>query len=133
MEGYTSVEKRYKDTLFQLSHESEVHKGNLKKLISNLNGLSIENIRQDSRARENVKFNKHSQDVEILYEVYENDKLALDLYEKIYSNISREFIEEAWEGDDPDEFFETLSKLVEGEKSHIEEMEKHAQKLDRIK
>ena len=59
-EAYTSVDDKYKDTLFELSHESERHKGDLKRLISNLEGLNLEDIEQNSRARENVKFYKHS-------------------------------------------------------------------------
>lgn len=101
-------------------------------MIKNLEGLDLEDIKQNSRARENVKFKRHSQDEEILYEVYENDKLALDLYEKIHSKTSEEFIEEVWEGDDPDEFFEILSQLIEEEKEHIDELKKYARKLDRI-
>ncbi len=132
-EAYTSVDDKYKDTLFELSHESEGHKGNLKGLISNLKGLDLETIKQNSRARESVSFEKHSQDVEILYEVYENDKLAHDLYEKIYSNTSQEFVERVWEGDDPDEFFEILSELMQEEEEHIEELEKYSRKLDRIR
>ena len=65
--------------------------------------------------------------------MYENDKLALDLYEKIHSKTSKEFIEEVWEGDDPGEFFEILSQLMQEEKEHIDELEKYSRKLDRIK
>ncbi len=132
-EAYTSVDEKYKDTLFELSHESEGHKGNLKKLISNLEGLDIETIKQNSKARENVKFEKHSRDEEILYEVHENDKLALDLYQRIHSNTSREFVESIWEGDDPDEFYKILSELIQEEKEHIDELGKYSRKFDRIR
>lgn len=132
-ESYTSVEDKYKELLFRLSHESEEHKSSLKRLVSNIDGLDMETIKQNSRIRDAVKFNKHSQDAEILYEVYENDKLALDLYQKIYSKISPEFVEEKWQGDDPDEFFDILSKIIKEEKEHIEDVGKYAQKLDRIR
>ncbi|MFO7793210.1 MAG: hypothetical protein R6W73_09595 [Candidatus Saliniplasma sp.] len=131
-DAYTSVDEKYKDILFELSHESEGHKSDLKRLISNLKGMDLESVKQNSRTRDSVKFKKHSQDLEILYEVYENDKLALDLYQKIYENTSKEFIEKVWKGDDPDEFFDMLSDLINEERGHIEKVGKYAQKLDRI-
>ncbi len=132
-EAYTAVEEKYKELLFRLSHESEGHKELLKKLISNLEGLDMETIKQNSQAREAVKFKKYSQDIEILQEVYENDELALDLYSKIHSKTSREFIEKMWEGDDPDEFFQILSEIIEEEKEHIASVGEFAQKLGRVK
>ncbi|MEF8873467.1 MAG: hypothetical protein V5A88_02215 [Candidatus Thermoplasmatota archaeon] len=132
-DAYTTVEDKYQKLLFRLSHESEGHKASLKRLISNLEGLDMETIKQNSQAREAVKFKKYDQDVEILYEVYENDELALDLYQQICSKTSEEFIEEVWEGDDPDEFFEILSDIIKEEKEHIETVGKYAQKLGRIK
>ncbi len=129
-EAYASVDDKYKDLLFELSHDSEGHKRELKSLISKLEGLDLETIKQNTRARDNVEFKKQTQDVEILYEVYKNDKLALDLYQKIHSKTSEEFIEEVWEGVDSDEFFETLSELIQDEKRHTAKLKQYAQKVD---
>ncbi|MBS3815954.1 MAG: hypothetical protein KGY76_00125 [Candidatus Thermoplasmatota archaeon] len=132
-EAYTSVEDKYKELLFRLSHESEGHKESLKKLISNVEGLDMDAIKQNSQARNEIKFKKHTEDVEILYEVYENDQLALDLYQKIHSMTSHEFVEEVWNGDDPEEFFEILSDIIKEEKEHINALGQYAQKLGRVK
>ncbi len=129
-EAYASVDDKYRNLLFELSHDSEDHKRELKNLISNLEGLDLETIKQDIRARNNVGFKKRTQDLEILYEVYKNDKLALDLYQKIHSKTSKEFIENVWGGEDPDDFFETFSELIKEEKRHTAKLKKYAQKVD---
>ncbi|MFW5945795.1 MAG: hypothetical protein ACOCSJ_02920 [Candidatus Natronoplasma sp.] len=129
-EAYASIDDKYKDLLFELSHDSEGHKRELKNLISNLDGLDVETTKKDTRARNDVEFKKQTQDLEILYEVYKNDKLALDLYQKIHSKTSEEFIEKVWEGEDPDDFFETFSELIQEEKRHTAKLKKYAQKVD---
>ncbi len=129
-EAYSSVDDKYKDLLFELSHESEEHKADLKELISNIEGLDLETINQDSRAHDSVEFKKQTADEKILYEVYRNDKSALDLYQKIHSKTSKELINEVWRGLDSKEFFEILSNLIQGEKRHISRLKKYAQKFD---
>ncbi len=129
-EAYASVDDKYKDLIFELSHDSERHKRQLKSLISNLEGLDMETIKQNTRVRDNVEFKKQTKDLEILYEVYKNDKLALDLYQKINSKSSEDFIEEVWKGMDPDQFFETLSELIQDEKRHTAKLKQYAQKVD---
>lgn len=89
-------------------------------MISNIDGLDLETIKEDSKGRDAVKFKKHSQDAEILYEIYENDKLARDLYDKICTNTFKEFIEEIWKRDDPAEFFEILDELIQEEQDQID-------------
>ncbi|MEF8836085.1 MAG: hypothetical protein V5A76_08020, partial [Candidatus Thermoplasmatota archaeon] len=129
-EAYASVDDKYKDLLFELSHESEGHKADLKELISNIKGLDFKTVKEDSRARDKAQFEKQTKDVKILYEVYKNDKLAFDLYQKIHSNTSKELIKDVWEGLDSDEFFEILSNLIQEEKRHTARLKKYAQKFD---
>ncbi|MFO7991196.1 MAG: hypothetical protein R6U61_02750 [Thermoplasmata archaeon] len=131
-DGYYSMDEKYRDLIFQLSHESEGHKRQIKKIIKNLEGIELEDIMKDASTKKNVEVTKSRYDEEVLGGIMKNDMLARDLYARLIKHVSKDLLEERWTGDDPEEFFKILAKLILDEKRHIDMVKPYVGKLERI-
>ncbi len=130
---YTSIGEKYRDIVFRLAHDSEKHKIKLKKLISNISGIDLKTITNYTKARQNVGLNRSLLSEEILGEIKKHDILALELYTRIYKHTAKELLDEIWEGERHDEFYEILAHLMRDEAKHIKIVEPYVGKLQRIR
>lgn len=132
-DAYTQIDENKKDILYKLASESERHKIKVKKLIKNLDGLDVKDIRKDMRER-NFNLKKSAADSEIFTEVLKGDMLALDLYTKLNSYTTEELINDAWKGE-RNEYYTILESLIKDEKKHINMLKPHVYigKIQRIR
>lgn len=131
-EAYTNLSEKYRDKIFRLSHNSQGHKNVLKKIIKNLEGVSLERIEKKTSQKE-FEFKSGWQDSEIFTEILKYEYLVKDIYTRIREYTSEDLIEEVWKKDDPEEFFKTFSYLIKQEEEHEEIVKAEAGKISRIK
>ncbi len=132
-DAFTKLNTKYRDIIFSLAHDSEKHKNKIKKMASNIKGIGVEAMKNNIGARNTVMLQKHFMDQEIMANIMDNDILALEIYTRIHAYTANSFIEEIWEGDDPEEFFVMLDDLIHGEKNHIELVKPHVGRIERIR
>lgn len=132
-DAYTQIDDSKRDILYKLAHDSEKHKTKVKKLIKNLKGLDVDNIRKDMREKQ-FDLKQRAADSEIFTSVLKGDLLALDLYTKLNSYTSEKLLEDRWMGD-KDEYYSILESLIKEEKDHIKQLKPYAYigKIERIK
>ncbi len=131
-EAYTTLSERHRDKIFRLSHDSQGHKTVLRKIIKNLDGVSMERIEKKA-SQKDFDFKPGWQDSEIFTEILKYEHLVKDIYTRIKDYTSEELIENIWEKDDPEEFFTTFKYLIEQEEEHVEIVKPEAGKISRIK
>jgi hypothetical protein len=91
----------------------------LKKIISNIKDFDIDqSLKKFSYTEKYPDFNRKD-DKDIFSELLKNERLALDLYSKLYKLTDRALINEYWIGKKPEEYFEYLAWLIEQEKEHL--------------
>jgi rubrerythrin len=122
----------YRNVLFQLSHDSEKHKGILLQLITHFENVTNKTLEEHSGMVEKEFNLKGKWDEEIITELLKNEYLALDIYTKLYSYTDKEFLKKIWKGSDSDLFFKQLEFLISEEKKHINLLTPLAGKLERI-
>ena len=122
----------YRNVLFQLSHDSEKHKGILLQLITHFEDVTPQTLEEYSGMVEKEFDLKGKWDEEIITELLKNEYLALDVYTKLFSYTDKDFIKKMWKGSDPDLFFKQLEFLISEEKKHINLLTPLAGKLERI-
>ncbi len=132
-DGFTSVDEKYRDILFRLSHDSEKHKIMLKKVIKNIKGIDMESIKQNTKESNRSKVKRSMIDEDLLGEISKNDTLALEIYTNNHKYTSREFINDVWLGESDDDFFKTFRTLIDQEKKHINLLKPYVGKLTRIR
>lgn len=122
--GYLKVKTDIaKETLFELTIDSDNHKTTILELIRNIKGFDLaETLNELNLDKPQVDFNGKV-DEEIFQTILENEHAAFDLFTKIYHNTDPQLIKEVWRGDDDEEFFNTFSWLMLQEKDHIELIE----------
>lgn len=122
--------EKYREIIFQISHDSEGHKSMLKKTCSNIEGIDIIKAAKEIKDKE---FNfRRLKPVEILAEILKYEFLALDLYTKIHSFTDKEAIKEIWKGEDPEDYFKNFKWLMNQEKGHIKLLKPHVGRIERI-
>lgn len=132
-QAYMSVKNdAYRDVLFQLSHDSEKHKGIILQLITHFEEVTAEILEDHSGMAEKEFDLKGKWDEEIITELLKNEYLALDVYTKLYTYTDKEFIKKIWKGSDSELFFKQLEFLMNEEKKHINLLTPLAGKLERI-
>jgi hypothetical protein len=132
-QAYMTIKKdSYRNVLFQLSHDSEKHKGILTQLITNFEDITTKTLEDHSGMMKKEFDLKGKWDEEIITELLKNEYLALDVYTKLYMYTDKEFIEKTWRGENPNEFFKHMEFLINEEKKHIHLLTPLAGKLERI-
>ncbi len=105
--AYISVkEQKYRDVIFKLSHDSEKHKMILEEFFSNIEGLDPEKALENAGLKQEEFDFKRKRDEEIVAELLRYEKLALDIYTKLYEYLDRDLIQEIWKGRDSEDFYE---------------------------
>jgi rubrerythrin len=132
-QAYMTVKNEsYRDVLFQLSHDSEKHKGILLQLITHFEEVTTQTLEQYSGMMEKEFDLKGKWDEEIITELLKNEFLALDVYTKLYRYTDKELIKKMWKGSDSHLFFKQLEFLISEENKHINLLTPLAGKLERI-
>jgi len=132
-QAYMSVKNdSYRNVLFQLSHDSEKHKGILVQLITHFEDVTTEILDEHSGMFKKEFDLKGKWDEEIITELLKNEYLALDVYTKLHSYTDKNFMKKMWKGTDSDLFFKQLEFLINEEKKHINLLTPLAGKLERI-
>jgi rubrerythrin len=132
-QAYMSVKNdSYHNVLFQLSHDSEKHKGILVQLITHFEDVTTETLEEHSGMFKKEFDLKGKWDEEIITELLKNEYLALDVYTKLHSYTDKDFIKKMWKGTNSDLFFKQLEFLINEEKKHINLLTPLAGKLERI-
>jgi rubrerythrin len=132
-QAYMSVKNdSYRNVLFQLSHDSEKHKGILVQLITHFEDVTTEILDEHSGMFKKEFDLKGKWDEEIITELLKNEYLALDVYTKLHSYTDKDFMKKMWKGTDSDLFFKQLEFLINEEKKHINLLTPLAGKLERI-
>ncbi|MFP4005698.1 MAG: response regulator [Candidatus Hadarchaeia archaeon] len=122
---YKKMDK-YQDVIFEIASGSAEHKSLLEKIGENLEGIELEGDGPSESGEINLE-NKTAD--EILSDLLEREKFKRDVYKKLLSSTNTELISEIWQGNDPEEYFEILEKLVQGKNKNIE-MFKQIQKRE---
>lgn len=130
-EAYMVAKKdKYRDILFRISHDSESHKILLKRMTSKMEGLDLEKAIEKYKEK---KFDfRRLHDEEIIAELLKNEMIVLDIYEKLKSFSSKDFIESIWKDDEPGKYFEDLNWLIAQERAHVGLLKPYAGRIERI-
>lgn len=131
-EAYTNLSEKYRDKIFRLSHDSQGHKTILKKIIKNLDGVSLERIKKNAR-KEKFDIKPGWQDSEIFTEIFKYEQLVKDIYKRIERHTSPKLIDEIWKKENSEEFFKTFQYLIEQEEEHEDIVRPEAGKISRIR
>lgn len=132
-QAYMTVKNNsYRNVLFQLSHDSEKHKGIIIQLITHFKDVSSKTLEDHSGMLEKEFDLKGKWDEEIITELLKNEYLALDVYTKLHTYLDKEFLKKMWKGSDSELFFKHLEFLINEEKKHINLLTPLAGKLERI-
>jgi rubrerythrin len=132
-QAYMTVKNdSYRNVLFQLSHDSEKHKGIILQLITHFEDVTSKTLEEHSGMVEKEFDLKGKWDEEIITELLKNEYLALDVYTKLHRHTDKDFIKKIWKGSDSDQFFKQLEFLINEEKKHINLLTPLAGKLERI-
>jgi hypothetical protein len=132
-QAYMNVKNdTYRTALFQISHDSEKHKGILLGLVMHFDAITPETLEEHSGMKEKEFDLKGKWDEEIITELLKNEHLTLDVYTKLHQHTDRVFIQKIWKGDNPELFFIQLEFLINEEKKHINLLTPLAGKLQRI-
>ncbi len=131
-EAYSSLDEEHRDLIFQLSHDSYAHKGVLKKVIKNIDGITIDEIKATLKRKE-FEFKPGWTDSEVFSEILKYDSLAKDIYLRIKNYTSEELVDEVWKGEDTEMFFRSMTYLIKEEEKHIDMLKSKARKVGRIR
>jgi hypothetical protein len=132
-QAYMTVKNdSYRNVLFQLSHDSEKHKGILTQLITNFNDVTTKTLEEYAHMMKKEFDLKGKWDEEIIKELLKNEYLALYIYTKLYMYTDKEFIKKIWKGSDSELYFKQLEFLINEEEKHINLLTPLAGKLERI-
>lgn len=129
-EAYMVVKNKYRDVLFTISHESEIHKSLVKKMASKIEGFVLEEAIREFK--EKVFNPRGLHDEEILAEILNKELLALDIYTRLHSYTGHDFIKKVWMGKNHETYFSNLGWLIKQEKNHIELLKPFTGKMERI-
>lgn len=131
-EAYSHIQEKHRDLIFKLSHDSQGHKSLLKKLINNIDGISIEDV-ENSKTGKEFQYRPRWEDSEVFGELLKYEFLAKDIYSRIKEHTSEKLIDDIWMGDNSEEFFKAMEYLIEEEQKHIDLVRPHAGSIQRIK
>ncbi len=109
--------EKYKDDLFQLSRKSEDHRSLLEELGSKIVGIDIEKYSEQAEAK--MSYLKRSTEKRILAGILEREKFKRDVYKELLSSTDEDILEDVWEGDDPERFFEIIKELSQDKKEAV--------------
>lgn len=114
---YRKIDK-YQDVIFEIAKGSAEHKSLLEEIGNNLKGIELEG----SEGPESIgKFDFEDKNADQIFsELLEREKFKRDVYKKLLSSTTTELVRQIWQGDDPEEYFEILEKLVEGKNENID-------------
>jgi hypothetical protein len=129
-EAYMVVKNKYRDVLFTISHDSEIHKSMLKKMFAKIEGMDLEEALKEFKGKEFDPKGLH--DEEILTEVMKKELLALDIYKRLHDFSSNDFIKIIWKGRDHETYFKNLKWLMKQEEKHIEILKPYSGQIERI-
>lgn len=122
-EAYLTSKDRYKDMLFEISQDSERHRGMLEDLILDLETFDLDEIKEDISRRE---FDyAEMKDQEIMKELLNYEKTALHAYKKLQTIIDDRLVKEYWQGEE-DGLTEPIKELISDEKKHVELVRENA-------
>jgi hypothetical protein len=131
-EAYKIADDDFRDLLFELSHKAEKHKLELRNICSNL--IDIDPIRAMDKMKlgtEEYNF-KGKQPEEVTNTLDRAEKLAYDIYSKIYNYSDKELIKKIWKNNNFEEYFNKIKKLMDEEKEYIEALKPMVSNVDRI-
>ena len=129
-EAYMVVKNKYRDVLFTISHDSEIHKSLVKKMFDKIEGMDLEVALKEFVGKE---FNpKGLHDEEILTEIMKKELLALDVYKRLHDYSSHDFIKKLWKGKSHETYFKNLKWLMKQEVRHFEILKPYSGQIERI-
>jgi hypothetical protein len=129
-EAYMIVKNKYRDVLFTISHDSEIHKSLLKKMFDKIEGMDLAEALKEFVGKEFDPKGLH--DEEILTEVMKKELLALDVYKRLHDFTSHDFIKKIWKGRIHETYFKNLRWLMKQEERHIEILKPYSGQIERI-
>lgn len=116
-EGFMETGKEYREALFTISRESREHKEIIEEISSNVDGIHVERVLKEA-GREKEDFSELDDD-EIISVILKHEEIARDMYKRLNDLTNRALIKEQWVGEDAEDYFRKLEKLVKDEKRHI--------------
>jgi len=115
-DAYINSEEDFKNLLFDLAHDSELHRKQILELSKKIEGINI----KEEFDKKNPMFDFSQMiDEAIFVKLIKYEKLALDLYTKIHNFTNKDFIKSHWNDDNYQEYFDKFNWLMEEEKKHI--------------
>jgi hypothetical protein len=112
-----TYQPKHRELITKLSKESTGHRNLLKLICAKIKGLDIEKA---SKGDLGLSFDfKHKLVEEILDETMKYDKMALDIYKRLYENTDKKFLSSVWKGKNSDEYFQTILKIMKDRKSVV--------------
>ena len=114
---YMTFPEKLRDIVFQLAHDSEQHKQALIKMYEKFLNIDIAKfVNQDDDGLLNIT---GLTEEEIVQKILHFDTLALDIYTKLKNYTSESLLDKVFVFGTQEEYFETMSWLVEEEKRHV--------------
>lgn len=113
---YMSFPGELRDLVFTLAHDSEQHKQALIKMYEKF--LNIDIAKFVTEDDESLSINGLTQE-EVVKKILQYDTLALDIYSKLNSYTSESLLDKVFVFGTSEEYFKTMSWLVEEEKRHV--------------
>ncbi len=130
-EAYLTAGEKYRDILFEIAHDSELHKRVMERLCETLYGIDKGGFRQPENTQ---AFNfQEMLDEEIIKEVMKYEELAHDIYSKLLEHTSPELVEKHWTRSDPSDYFKDLRWLTKEEERHVALLKPYAKRTSRIR
>lgn len=131
-EAYKIANNEFRDLLFELSHKAEKHKLELRNICSNLNDIDpITAMEKMNLGTEDYSF-KGKQAEEITKILDRAEKLAFDIYSKIYNYSNKELIKKIWKNKNFEEYFNKIKILMDEEEEYIETLKPMLSNVERI-
>jgi hypothetical protein len=113
-DAYINSEEDFKNLLFSLAHDSELHRKQILDLSKKIEGIHI----KEKFDKKNPMFDFSQMIDEAMFvQLVKYEKLALDLYTKMHDLTNKDFIKSHWKDDNYQEYFDKFKWLIEEEKN----------------
>lgn len=114
--------EEYKDTLMEIAHKSAEHRSLLEEMGSNLEHVDLEKSVQENGVEE-LDLEAKTED-DIIADLKRREKFKLNVYKKLRSSTNSKTISKVWKGENPQDYFGALDRLIEGKKQNIKLFER---------
>ena len=128
----SSVTDEFRDLIFKLSHKAENHKLLLRDFCSNLK--DIDPIKTMEKMNFEIpRFDlKDKKQEEIITKLADIERIAHDIYSKIYEHTDKDLIKEIWSDKDIEKYYDKLKKLIVEENEFIDLLKPFISNIERV-